>query len=89
MVDVDTSMPFNLEQRFRNIEAHLGIGSTDEETGKYNAEVHESLVPPEPDVAPMPAPGNLAAPPAPPKTVAELEQELAEAHAREGTGEGS
>jgi hypothetical protein len=80
MGEVDTNMPYNIEQRFRNIEAHLGIGNVDEDSGKYSADVHESLVPPEPDVAPV-----GAEPPAPPKTVAELEAELAEAHAREGT----
>jgi hypothetical protein len=76
---LDTNLPHNIEQRLRNIEAFAGIGSTDDETGAYTVELHESLVPAAPDNAPV------AEPPPPPKTVAELEAELADAHAREGT----
>jgi hypothetical protein len=60
---MDSNVPHDLEERFRNIEAHLGIGKTDEDTGAYSVETHESLVPPEPDV---PAPGAPQAPAAAP-----------------------
>lgn len=76
----DSNIPHEIEDRFRNIEAHLGIGHVDEETGKYSTETHESLVPAEPD-----APATESAPA--PKSVAELEAELEAAKVREGETE--
>ena len=31
----DSNVPHSTEDRLRNIEAHLGIGNVDEETGEY------------------------------------------------------
>lgn len=77
---MDSDISHEVEQRFRNIEAHLGIGHTDEDTGEYSVDTHESLLPPPVEEAPVEAAEN----PAPPKTVAELEAELAAAKEREG-----
>ena len=38
---VDTNIPHDTEDRLRNIEAHLGIGQVDEETGEYSVKQHE------------------------------------------------
>lgn len=65
---MDSNVPHDLEQRFRNIEAHLGIGKVDEDTGTYSTELHESLTPAEPDV---PQPGAQAQQQAPVPTAQE------------------
>jgi hypothetical protein len=46
---MDTNVSHDTEQRLRNVEAHLGIGSTDEETGEYTVKQYEETA--EPTVA--------------------------------------
>ena len=46
---VDSDISHEMESRFRNIEAHLGIGKTDEETGEYSVQAHSDTVPEEPE----------------------------------------
>jgi hypothetical protein len=38
---VDTNIPHDTEARLRNIEAHMGIGVIDEETGEYSVKQYE------------------------------------------------
>ena len=38
---MDSSVTHDMESRLRNIEAHLGIGKTDEETGAYSVKEPE------------------------------------------------
>lgn len=44
---VDSGIAHDVESRLRNIEAHLGIGNVDEETGEYTVDQHEPPAPPE------------------------------------------
>jgi len=38
---VDSTVPHDTESRLRNIEAHLGIGSVDPDTGEYTVKQYE------------------------------------------------
>jgi hypothetical protein len=40
---VDSNLGHEAEARFRNIEAHLGIGHTDEDSGEYTVDQHEEV----------------------------------------------